>query len=722
MRRQLRKLCIIFVVFCVPQILLLVGLTSFSQKNDQKMDFVASQYDDEQRREGDRAHKDDIMEDNADVIMAPQLHIPQDDIDAAQGEQKNNYLKRKQINVQAINSRIKSIKESKSYKQFEGLIFNSSVHSESDSICFIPKLEVPNICPKSIAWKCNLGPTFSHNNGNRTIHVTCDDFRVNTIDRTLIEQNDVYVAQPAKWMYHKGPAVVEFNTEYMDIACNTKSLRERANHNYHTQFIPKKKVNTEQHKKLKEQLLFEPNWQPISLLVVSLDSLSRAHAHRSCGLPKTMTFLKNLKRENSPFHSFLFNRFNSAGTDNIQNLTPLFSGQNFENKDEFKYKTKKNSLDYVEEWIWQYANKRGYLTSCGNSKCMMMGSKTKWNGCHYRPPAMAHEEHGWMARENEQVSPGVLSGFCEGNHFLHEYILNYTQGFLKQPHSAKWAAIGINAHHSRKAESINQVDEDLRRFLENVLNDNANLVVLLLGDHGKPYSDITHLGGKYESLLPFLSIIMPSWLLEMKPDVHYNLLVNQQRYLTHMDLHLSMKSLMHFPNMEQVSGVVGDNVINVFTQEISRKRSCKEAGISAWSCACGKIKELAKSEWGILHYETVNFVIKFINNKHSKKTLYKVGKRKDWNPLHDTSCMNISLDKILNIQVREEVGADGSTAIYYQLLFQAKQFKTVWLAVVDNKWTIHKLHQKSTYNKFQPCSDNLVEMEFCVCDITKSKN
>ncbi|XP_033101920.1 uncharacterized protein LOC117105032 isoform X2 [Anneissia japonica] len=620
--------------------------------------------------------------------------------------------------------KIRILKESNKFKQLEGDLYNSSVSSESDSICIIPKLNIPkDICPKSIAWKCNLTPTFSLNNGNGSVQVSCDgDFRVNTIDRALVDEALEFKVKPAQWKYYKGPAVIPFNTEYLDIACKTKSFRERDHHNYHTQFVPKKKLNMEQSKKLKKHLMTVPGWEPLSILVVSLDSLSRAHAHRPCGLPKTMKLLRSLKGDENSFQSFLFNRFNSVGKVTIQNLTPLFSGHLFENEDIEKARKKLDSVD-IQEWIWQYASKRGYITSYGvDNTSGMMGTKTKCNDCHYRPPTIPHREHGWIARENEKVSPGVLSGFCDGDHFLHEHILNYTQGFLQETYRAKWAALDINAHHRIEAESINQVDEDLRNFLDNALRYNYNLVVFVLGDHGKPYpKDMSNLGGTYESLLPFLSIIMPSWLLNMRLDIKYNLLVNQQRYLTHRDLHLSMKSLMHFPNMDEVSGFVGEKAVNVFTQEISRKRGCNEAGMPAWSCACGKIKKLEKNEWRIFHTEMVKFVINHINQKHSKKALFKAnqGTSMEWNPLHETSCIDINFDKIINIQVREEVDASGQSSTYYHILFQAKEYKTVWLVILDNKWEIHQLSQVTRYNKFYPCGDKLVRLEFCVCDVNK---
>ena len=54
----------------------------------------------------------------------------------------------------------------------------------------------------------------------------------------------------------------------------------------------------------------------------------------------------------------------------------------------------------------------------------------------------------------------------------------------------------------------------------------------VLGDHGKPYHrNPGHLGGYYETLLPFLSVVMPTWVLHKAPSIMDNLITNQQRYL-----------------------------------------------------------------------------------------------------------------------------------------------------------------------------------------------
>ena len=79
-----------------------------------------------------------------------------------------------------------------------------------------------------------------------------------------------------------------------------------------------------------------PDWQPLSILAINIDSLSRAQFHRgSCGLPKTAKLLRQLyyteteegDSKDLDYQAFMFNRLNSIGGVTAMNLTPLYAGK-----------------------------------------------------------------------------------------------------------------------------------------------------------------------------------------------------------------------------------------------------------------------------------------------------------------------------------------------------------------------------------------------------------
>ncbi|XP_054774302.2 uncharacterized protein LOC129282428 [Lytechinus pictus] len=589
----------------------------------------------------------------------------------------------------------------------------------------IPSMDTPPYtCREFIQWKCQMVPTFStYDPVNRVISVDCKGmFRVNQVDRAESEfaLSPDNFRQPPFWEYFEGAQNISMETEYADVACKNKLFQDV--HNYHTQFIPKPGVDWLQGSALRTIRLKEPQWKPVSILTIVLDSTSRAHFHRKCGLPKTAAMLRKYYDGMSlglSHQSFMFNRFNGISSATVLNLTPLFTGQLYENVDAEKVRQRIYGKE-ISEWIWQYAESRGYLTSYGvDNGSGMMGTRTHCKACLYRPPVLPHIEHGWKQRENERVSYTSLSGLCEGNHMIHEHILNYTRDFLRHPHPAKWAALDLNAGHRREMESVNQVDNELSKVLQTLLNEDKNLVVFLLGDHGKPFQkDPSHIGSHYETLLPFLSVTMPTWMLHQRPDVFHNLAINQQRYIAHADLHTSMKSLFHFPNIEGVKGAKGEKAVNIFQSEIPVERGCEQANIPIWSCVCGTMKKLPAKECNHFHQELAELGVAHINSLHSQSQLSKADPSLSLRP---TSCMDLSFKRLLHVFINENENKplNSTHRRSYHMTFQTIELDTIWDLVVDNHYNIKQVKQVSLYQRFDVCWDKRVPLPFCVCDLSK---
>ncbi|XP_077864899.1 LOW QUALITY PROTEIN: uncharacterized protein LOC102801711 [Saccoglossus kowalevskii] len=567
----------------------------------------------------------------------------------------------------------------KRLKEMESALFTSVIGTPSDSECVLPVVDAPvSICTRDIKWNCSLSKTFSHfDRSNGTIYVSCPGvFRVNFKERTESEyplSSGQYVDVP-KWQYIQGPATIPMKSTYADIVC--KDNRNQDMHNYHTQFLADKKLNQKQLSKFLKIKKQEPDWKPQSILVVTLDSLSRAHAHRKCGLPLTMKLLKQLYR------------------DPLIGYPTMYSH--------------KNSLKFakdIKEWLWQYAGYHGYLTFYGiDNSSGMMGTRTPCKDCHYRPPTLPHAQHGWLKKENTQIDVNTWSGLCDGNGMLHDYLLNFTKEFLQQDHPAKWAAIDLNAGHRAEDESINQVDRELAEFLRSVLSENNNLTVFILGDHGKTYQSFpSHIGGYYETQLPFLSIILPNKLLDENPSMVDVLIVNQERYIVQSDLHKTMKSLIQYPLA--VSGSVAPQAINILTDIIPRNRTCEEAGLPSWSCVCGTMKKMSDFEWQEKHTRMAQLALDFVNAKHKQLKKKNI-----------SSCLDLHLSKINHIFMNENPSSNSEWTTLYQITFQTIEKLTTWQAVVDDLFDIKQVKHVSLYQRFEVCQDKEVPLQYCVCD------
>ena len=602
----------------------------------------------------------------------------------------------------------------------EDKLFTSDVGPLSDSDCLAINPKAPvNLGRDNLVWICNFSKTFVfQDRDRRALDVRCNGtFKVNFVDR---EENDSprdngkFTNNPVYEEY-TGPTILPFQSKYADVVCNGQ-------HNYRTQLVPNPELEVKQ-RVLYDQLVKDKELKPLSILSISIDSVSRAQMHRSFGLPKTVALLKRLyyasvrkDTRSSPLthRSFLFNRVNSIGGYTAMNLVAMYAGELFTEQDERERVKHSKFPRPVKEWIWQYAAQHGYITSyaadTGNG---LFGTRTVCKDCHYRPGCLPHWEHGWVKKENTQFRDGVFSGFCEGDLMVFDYIMNYSRQVLQRDHPAKWVAFDANEHHRPESESINQIDTSLVTFLENVLKENSELVVFLFGDHGKPYSQFhEHLGGHYETLLPFFSIILPLSVLVRRPDFGYNLLENSQRLISYFDVHTTAKSLMHFPHMESVEGHLSHEGINLLTHVISPHRTCRQAGIPDWSCACHATKEIPEKEWPSDVQQLVDKAVKDINKQHKTEEIVSSENR--------TTCQDVHFDKFhsvfsstgfgTNLNAEGKLERKVELTIDFSVIQGPARFKLV--AVKDR---IVSLKQMTRYAKYEECFDQRVSMEFCIC-------
>ncbi|XP_033114018.1 uncharacterized protein LOC117114457 [Anneissia japonica] len=585
----------------------------------------------------------------------------------------------------------------------EDSLFSSSIWTDSESKCNIPYVDEPKGLCRNISWQCNYSPTFTvQDRSKSTLKVYCDGlFRVNFISREESEfpHSNHEHHKDAVYRTYEGPTEINFTSQYADVICS-KSVNGKSKeyHNYRTQFKPNKDVEDKQRLLFDKTKVKEPQWQPLSILSISLDSVSRAHFHRSCGLPKTAKFLQQLyyaqfggtskgkvTRDYS-HQAFLFNRINSIGGVTAMNLTPLYAGIFFSSGDDQIRVKEKRFTKKVDEWIWKYANERGYVTSYGQDNGNgLFGTRTVCKDCTDRPGVLPYWEHGWVKLENKEVSPGVLSGFCVADHMVHDYILNYTRDFLKRDYPAKWIAFDLNAHHRPEEESINQVDDSLVKFLKHILHENKNLVVFLFGDHGDQYhrGKLTlHPGSQLQVLLPFLSIILPRHVLDANPRWRSNLLINSQRYMVGS----------------------GDTSGDICPPPLDRpgppSRECSDAGVPLWSCACRQ-QTVVTGNWTDVHKNYAQMAADIINTHHSQKP--------------QTSCMDVHIDTITSVIEQTFAYGGRENLVHYHIEFKSQQGPSKWQVQVNPKGSIEYLKQISRYEKYRDCHDERVSIEFCIC-------
>lgn len=613
-------------------------------------------------------------------------------------------------------------------RELENRLTTSDIGPPSDSSCLLMNPRAPdNLGREGLKWVCNFSRTFVYQDRERrTLSVQCKGaFKVNFVDREendRLRPNGKYVEDPV-WKEYVGPAILPFPSKYVDVVCNDQ-------HNYRTQLVPDVELEARQREIYNKFVESKPDLKPLSILSVSIDSVSRSQMYRPFGLPRTAALLKRLyyasvdspnaetgRNSRLSHRAFLFNRVNSISGFTAMNLVPMYSGETFTIADERERVRNARFPRNVKEWVWQYAAKRGYITSyavdTGNG---LFGTRTVCKECHYRPGCLPHWEHGWVKKENTVLGDGVLSGFCEGDAMTFDYIMNYTRQVLQRDHPAKWTAFDLAVHHRPEAESAIQVDESMSTFLEAVLQENSNLVVFLFGDHGKPYTKYPdRLGGYYETLLPFFSILLPLHVVERRPDFTRNLLENSQRLISFFDVHTTAKSLMHYPHVEDVGGYHSREGINLLTTVISPHRICAEAGIPDWACVCDVVKAIPEHEWSDDMRNIVAMAIENINKQHRTPNIESSEQK--------TTCQDVQLKKIHSVYVNDYARKKSkdsqrplSNEVEYIITFEVVQGPATFKVSGSLEHGVMSLKQMSGYVKYEDCHDKRVSIEFCICE------
>lgn len=81
----------------------------------------------------------------------------------------------------------------------------------------------------------------------------------------------------------------------------------------------------------------------------------------------------------------------------------------------------------------------------------------------------------------------------------------------------------------------------------------SNTITLLVSDHGNhmgPYWLFTE-AGQLERSTPLLDIIVPNQYLKKHPNMRRNLLQNQQRLFTSLDIHATLRHIASYTDSEK---------------------------------------------------------------------------------------------------------------------------------------------------------------------------
>eukprot|EP01102_Stenamoeba_stenopodia_P006364 TRINITY_DN1745_c0_g1_i1.p1 TRINITY_DN1745_c0_g1~~TRINITY_DN1745_c0_g1_i1.p1 ORF type:complete len:554 (-),score=96.23 TRINITY_DN1745_c0_g1_i1:138-1799(-) len=349
--------------------------------------------------------------------------------------------------------------------------------------------------------------------------------------------------------------------------------------------------------------------KPLDLNFLLIDSLSRAHFFR--GLPLTASFLEDLHKGHIPssrkdgkpeFKIFQFFRYHVVGNNSGPNITPLSSGLSDDEVDDYRTSALGPEAD-EPAWLWDYASNFGYVSAYIEEQCSNEFAARDWQ---LHPEAfMFHDESKYGSRSAIYTFDHLLqdvfchgkfvkwrqyaqSERCIGDAYAHMVTLNYLRSFFsKYPGVGKFAFSLLYEAHESSMKVVRSLDKDLKEFLEDtMLNRTSPPMTVIAADHGMHYGSFTDTKtGWVEHKLPVLFFIVPTWFLDLYPNIEKYLLLNEQRLFTAYDLHYTIKHFVSYPEMptKQDESRFAYSLIG---EEVPIDRTCDEAGIEDNICVC----------------------------------------------------------------------------------------------------------------------------------------
>ncbi|CAG9331891.1 unnamed protein product [Blepharisma stoltei] len=478
-------------------------------------------------------------------------------------------------------------------------------------------------------------------------------------DRELIGK-DVYEEKIKKYPGH--PVKLENNEEWAYGTCeeNTFPLEGAAYAN-RPKLASKKRA-----KKIMENLqgeayrdFKENQTRPLTVLVLTFDSISRRHFYRN--LPKTKTFLSSLSPEK--FRVFDYKIHNIIGDNSLPNVYSLLTGKSYDGVIEWEKddnaKAKEDLLG--SNSIWNYMQDKGWVTLFNAEFCddyFSVKFGRKLNVDHIMTKF-------WCAAEkfSDYNDLGQFQR-CIGNENSHFYTLNYTYQFvLNYQGINKWAHIMSLPGHEDSGTVVQTLDDDLSIFLKNILNTKDEVFIFLLADHGMRYGGwYKYIEGYMEHKLPMLFLIASTSLLNDIPGSIENLSYNSNRLVSKTDIHRTLKHLAHIPyyrNYEAKSleyrrwHAVGHSV-SLMMEKVPLWRECSDIGIDQVWCSCPILERVDKNAYANYSntYSEAEYEVKKFIEDIADAMVFEINQETHGSHNYEGwhICQKISLKQIENVE------------------------------------------------------------------------
>ena len=326
--------------------------------------------------------------------------------------------------------------------------------------------------------------------------------------------------------------------------------------------------------------------RPQIILFIAIDSFSRRHFYRK--LPRTTALLNSLNAAQD-FTVFDFKLHNIIGQGSAENMIPVFTNQSFHS-----YKTVPKGDQLGPTSLWAMLKDMGYTTLLG------------FEDCDYHFPVYLGDEmdvdhliRSFYCATFKYLGLKMWSWIheqrCVGAHMSHYYVMNYTRTFSEMYRGDnQFIYIHLDAAHEETGQHAGTLDPDLSSFIEDYLESfkaDNDILVFLQADHGMRYGSwYKDIEAHQESKLPALFFFTQSKVLDRFPGAYDTLWHNSFRLVSQRDLRATILAFAWQPYKQQYPVHQYEPYLDkdyiLFQEKIKDSRTCEDAGIPPWCCAC----------------------------------------------------------------------------------------------------------------------------------------
>ena len=339
----------------------------------------------------------------------------------------------------------------------------------------------------------------------------------------------------------------------------------------------------------------------LNILMIGTDSVSRLNSLRYMTETRRV-LLHELK-------AFELKAFNKVADNTLVNMIPMLTGLFLHQLNITDVSKRQNVIFDDVPFIWKEFKSMGYKTLFAEDHPEIATFNYNYGGFDHIPTD--YYLRPFMLAINEEESMWNQDHKCFMDKTETEIVLNWLLDYVRYYTSEQQPYFAYSFLTRLSHDTMNGVEDiDLlyTKFLKSLIQEDLldNTILLFFSDHGIRFGSTAHTSmSQFEARLPYFFILPPKNMLE--PEEYKNLKTNQNRLTTFFDIY---STLWHLTNgLNDKYSKYGQSLF----QEVPHGRSCQDASISPFWCACVRDNTNAFSKRDLIAVEAAEQAVAYVN-------------------------------------------------------------------------------------------------------------